>query len=84
VELEQLCIQYPCHSPDSPHGPSHTKPWLYLYGDSVSNPTGLTIQRKSHVEDEALPAEERQRAVRRPLWILGFGVYISSNVFGSG
>lgn len=45
---------------------------------------GLTIQRKSHVVDEALPPEERRRAVRRPLWIIGFAVYISSNIFGSG
>lgn len=45
---------------------------------------GLTIQRKSHVQDEALPIEQRTRAVRRPLWIIGFAIYISSNIFGSG
>ncbi|BEI86783.1 hypothetical protein CcaverHIS002_0701290 [Cutaneotrichosporon cavernicola] len=44
---------------------------------------GLTIQRKSHVQDEALPLEHRTRAVRRPLWIIGFAIYISSNIFGS-
>ncbi|BEJ13058.1 hypothetical protein CspHIS471_0302320 [Cutaneotrichosporon sp. HIS471] len=44
---------------------------------------GLTIQRKSHVQDEALPLEQRTRAVRRPLWIIGFAIYISSNIFGS-
>ncbi|KAL7421954.1 hypothetical protein Q5752_003726 [Cryptotrichosporon argae] len=44
---------------------------------------GLTVQRKSHVDDEARPVELRRRAIRRPLWIIGFAVYISSNIFGS-
>lgn len=44
---------------------------------------GLTIQRKSHVQDEALPVEQRTGAVRRPLWIIGFAIYITSNIFGS-
>ncbi|KAL1411657.1 hypothetical protein Q8F55_002622 [Vanrija albida] len=44
---------------------------------------GLTIQRKSHVDDAERPPELRKKAIRRPLWIVGFAVYISSNVFGS-
>ncbi|KAJ7103538.1 hypothetical protein B0H15DRAFT_812630 [Mycena belliarum] len=44
---------------------------------------GLTIQRKSHVLNEALP-EHRQRVEhRRPLWLLGFAIFISSNIIGS-
>ncbi|KAF8168102.1 hypothetical protein B0H34DRAFT_45699 [Crassisporium funariophilum] len=44
---------------------------------------GLTIQRKSHVLNQALP-EHRQRAEhRRPLWLLGFTIFFSSNIIGS-
>lgn len=35
------------------------------------------------MQDELKPPEERVRAIRRPLWIAGFAVYITSNVFGS-
>ncbi|KAH9944369.1 uncharacterized protein BXZ73DRAFT_39840 [Epithele typhae] len=44
---------------------------------------GLTIQRKSHVLNQALPEEEQKPETRRPLWLLGFAVFISSNLFGS-
>ncbi|KAI0073129.1 hypothetical protein K474DRAFT_1666969 [Panus rudis PR-1116 ss-1] len=44
---------------------------------------GLTIQRKSHVQNQALPEECRKVEHRRPLWLLGFGIFISSNLFGS-
>ncbi|OCH96139.1 hypothetical protein OBBRIDRAFT_365605 [Obba rivulosa] len=44
---------------------------------------GLTIQRKSHVLNQALPEGERKAEYRRPLWLLGFGIFISSNLFGS-
>ncbi|CAG8667370.1 4330_t:CDS:1, partial [Paraglomus occultum] len=45
---------------------------------------GLTIQRKSHVLNENLyPKEKRRSACRRPLWHLGFEMYIISNVIGS-
>ncbi|KAF9478516.1 hypothetical protein BDN70DRAFT_835894 [Pholiota conissans] len=44
---------------------------------------GLTIQRKSHVLNQSLP-EHRQRVEhRRPLWLLGFLIFISSNILGS-
>ncbi|KAJ3515403.1 hypothetical protein NLJ89_g1779 [Agrocybe chaxingu] len=44
---------------------------------------GLTIQRKSHVLNQSLP-EHRQRVEhRRPLWLLGFAIFISSNILGS-
>ncbi|KAJ8522583.1 hypothetical protein ONZ45_g878 [Pleurotus djamor] len=44
---------------------------------------GLTIQRKSHVLNQRLPEDEQIVEHRRPLWLLGFAVFISSNVLGS-
>ncbi|KAG7450521.1 uncharacterized protein BT62DRAFT_927801, partial [Guyanagaster necrorhizus] len=44
---------------------------------------GITLQRKSHVLNERLPEEEKCVEHRRPLWLLGFAVFISSNVVGS-
>lgn len=43
----------------------------------------MTIQRKSHVQDESLPLAQRRRPIRRPLWLLGFGIYITSNIFST-
>jgi hypothetical protein len=43
----------------------------------------LTIQRKSHLANEALPPNERLRDWKRPLWLTGFGIFISSNLFGT-
>ncbi|KAL1741875.1 hypothetical protein HDZ31DRAFT_44476 [Schizophyllum fasciatum] len=44
---------------------------------------GLTIQRKSHVINEGLPECERKVEHRRPMWIVGFLIFISSNILGS-
>ncbi|KIK70979.1 hypothetical protein GYMLUDRAFT_33078 [Collybiopsis luxurians FD-317 M1] len=44
---------------------------------------GLTIQRKSHVLNQQLPEHEKRLEYRRPLWILGFAIFISSNILGS-
>ncbi|KAJ6621744.1 hypothetical protein B0H10DRAFT_2215090 [Mycena sp. CBHHK59/15] len=44
---------------------------------------GLTVQRKSHVLNEALPEHEQHVEHRRPLWLLGFAIFISSNIIGS-
>ncbi|KAG8948996.1 hypothetical protein FRC03_000501 [Tulasnella sp. 419] len=44
---------------------------------------GLTIQRKSHVLNQEVPEEQRRVEHRRPLWLLGFGIFISSNILGS-
>ncbi|KAJ3779226.1 hypothetical protein EV361DRAFT_818615 [Lentinula raphanica] len=44
---------------------------------------GLTIQRKSHLLNQRLPEHEQRLEHRRPLWILGFGIFISSNILGS-
>ncbi|KAG6911965.1 hypothetical protein DXG01_000213 [Tephrocybe rancida] len=44
---------------------------------------GLTIQRKSHVLNQLLPEHQQRLEHRRPLWLLGFAIFISSNVIGS-
>ncbi|KAN0124759.1 hypothetical protein V8E52_001311 [Russula decolorans] len=44
---------------------------------------GLTIQRKSHVLNQALPEDLQRVEHRRPLWLLGFLIFISSNILGS-
>lgn len=44
---------------------------------------GLTIQRKSHLQNDSRPADQQRKAHRRPLWLLGFAIFISSNLFGT-
>ncbi|KAK7468896.1 hypothetical protein VKT23_003393 [Stygiomarasmius scandens] len=44
---------------------------------------GLTIQRKSHVLNQDLPESQQRLEYKRPLWLLGFAIFISSNVVGS-
>ncbi|KAH8835770.1 hypothetical protein DL96DRAFT_1575550 [Flagelloscypha sp. PMI_526] len=44
---------------------------------------GLTIQRRSHVEDQNLPLGQQRSEYRRPLFLLGFSIFISSNLVGS-
>ncbi|KAG6898102.1 hypothetical protein C0992_005429 [Termitomyces sp. T32_za158] len=44
---------------------------------------GLTIQRKSHVINQLLPEQQQRVEHQRPLWLLGFIIFISSNVIGS-
>ncbi|WWC69985.1 uncharacterized protein I206_103929 [Kwoniella pini CBS 10737] len=44
---------------------------------------GLTIQRKSHLNNSSLPFEKRKKPIKRPLWLIGFGIYITSNIFST-
>ncbi|KAK3847360.1 MAG: hypothetical protein J3R72DRAFT_431225 [Linnemannia gamsii] len=67
-----------------------TTPHNFLVGISIAVGTsfiqslGLTIQRKSHVINEAIhPKELRRQACHRPLWHLGFHTYILSNLTGT-
>lgn len=53
-----------------------------LLASSVQS-LGLTIQRKSHVLNQFLPEHQQRVEHRRPLWLLGFAIFISSNVLGS-
>lgn len=71
-------------------GSNGTTPNNFLVGISIAVGTsfiqslGLTIQRKSHVINEAIhPKELRRQACHRPLWHLGFHTYILSNLTGT-
>ena len=51
-------------------------------GTSAIQSVGLTLQRKSHIINELSPVEQRRAACRRPLWHMGFAIYLISNVTG--
>ncbi|KAG1749978.1 uncharacterized protein EDB91DRAFT_1334289 [Suillus paluster] len=44
---------------------------------------GLAIQRRSHVINSQLPEQDQKVEHRRPLWLIGFAIFLTSNVFGS-
>ncbi|KAN0065902.1 hypothetical protein ACQY0O_001035 [Thecaphora frezii] len=44
---------------------------------------GLTIQRKSHLQNEALPTPQRRTEWKRPLWLFGFAVFLCANIGGT-
>jgi len=50
---------------------------------SLVQSLGMTIQRKSHILNDELPIDQQHVEHRRPLWLLGFAIFISSNVLGS-
>ncbi|KZO93441.1 hypothetical protein CALVIDRAFT_539889 [Calocera viscosa TUFC12733] len=50
---------------------------------SLIQSLGLTIQRKSHLLNDALPPHQQRPDWRRPLWLFGFGIFISTNFLGS-
>ncbi|KAG9094402.1 hypothetical protein FRC06_010837 [Ceratobasidium sp. 370] len=50
---------------------------------SLVQSLGLTVQRKSHLLNQACAEEDRRPDYRRPLWLIGFGIFISSNILGS-
>ncbi|KAG0028270.1 hypothetical protein BGZ81_004897 [Podila clonocystis] len=75
---------------DSPPDNSGSQAHNFLFGISIAVATsfiqslGLTIQRKSHIINEAIhPKELRRQACQRPLWHLGFHTYILSNLTGT-
>ncbi|KZT53642.1 hypothetical protein CALCODRAFT_43769 [Calocera cornea HHB12733] len=50
---------------------------------SLIQSLGLTIQRKSHLLNDALPLAAQRPDWHRPLWLFGFGIFISTNFLGS-
>uniref|UniRef100_V5EKB0 Uncharacterized protein n=1 Tax=Kalmanozyma brasiliensis (strain GHG001) TaxID=1365824 RepID=V5EKB0_KALBG len=44
---------------------------------------GLTIQRKSHLLNESLSPARRVTEWRRPLWLVGFAIFLIANVGGT-
>ncbi|KAF9428229.1 hypothetical protein BGZ94_003050 [Podila epigama] len=81
---------HPVHFNDGGQPDDGSAPHNFLFGISIAIATsfiqslGLTIQRKSHVINEAIhPKELRRQACQRPLWHLGFHTYILSNLTGT-
>jgi len=50
---------------------------------SLIQSLGLTLQRKSHVNEESLLPHQRRRPFRRGLWRLGLAIFLASNILGS-
>ncbi|KAH9824974.1 hypothetical protein DFH28DRAFT_1091439 [Melampsora americana] len=44
---------------------------------------GLTIQRKSHLQNDRLPFHLKKPDYARPVWLIGFIIYFSFNILGS-
>ncbi|KAK9454087.1 magnesium transporter NIPA-domain-containing protein [Dipodascopsis uninucleata] len=52
---------------------------------SAAESFGLTMQRKSHMLEEAKPLGEVQRPpYKRKRWIFGMALFLAANIFGSG
>ena len=44
---------------------------------------GITIQRRSHIQNERLPESQRQPEWLRPLWVIGFVIFLGANISGT-
>ncbi|UZJ54595.1 hypothetical protein CBS101457_003915 [Exobasidium rhododendri] len=44
---------------------------------------GLTIQRKSHIQNASLPDTRQRSEWKRPLWLIGFAIFIVANIGGT-
>ncbi|KAJ8584315.1 hypothetical protein M405DRAFT_798173 [Rhizopogon salebrosus TDB-379] len=44
---------------------------------------GLAIQRRSHVLNSQLSEQDQKIEHRRPLWLIGFAIFMTSNILGS-
>jgi hypothetical protein len=43
---------------------------------------GVVLQRKSHIVNDNLPENKQKNALKRPLWQVGFWMYVISSVIG--
>lgn len=50
---------------------------------SVLQAFAITLQRRSHIFNDAEPLELQRSAFRRPMWVTGFLVYTIANIIGS-
>lgn len=50
---------------------------------SLVQSLGLSLQRKSHLLTSAQPAHLQRPTYKNPLWLVGFAIFISSNVVGT-
>lgn len=72
-------------APDEPAAPVSV-PVAIVLGlvASFVQSLGLTIQRKSHVQNASLPAHQQVGSEwRRPLWLFGFAIFIIANIGGT-
>lgn len=44
---------------------------------------GLTVQRKSHIQNASLPDSKQKSEWKRPLWLVGFAIFIVANIGGT-
>ena len=52
-------------------------------GASVANAAGVAITKLDHTRNEKIPPAQRRRDWLRPLWLLGLGLYVISQLVGS-
>jgi hypothetical protein len=50
---------------------------------SVVQAFAITLQRRSHIFNDAEPPELQRSAFRRPMWVTGFLTYTIANIIGS-
>ena len=44
---------------------------------------GLTIQRKSHIQNAHLSQQQQRSEWKRPMWVIGFVIFIVANIGGT-
>ncbi|KAL1924176.1 uncharacterized protein VTP21DRAFT_7211 [Calcarisporiella thermophila] len=44
---------------------------------------GMTLQRKSHIANDALPENQREHPLRRPMWLIGFISFVLASSIGA-
>lgn len=79
---DQLPQPHPLPAPDGAHFSLILGISLGLLASFIQS-LGLTIQRKSHLQNERLPIHSRKPDYARPVWLMGFLIYLSFNVLGS-
>ncbi|WAQ83434.1 hypothetical protein PtA15_3A804 [Puccinia triticina] len=76
-------------SPSDSEPAEHPAPFNLALGISLGllasfiQSLGLTIQRKSHLQNDRLPPASRKPDYARPVWLVGFTIYFSFNILGS-
>ena len=43
----------------------------------------MAFQRKSHLQNDKYPIEDRKSALKRPLWVASFATFLTANIIGS-
>lgn len=80
---------HPMASPSDSEPAEHPAPFNLALGISLGllasfiQSLGLTIQRKSHLQNDRLPPASRKPDYARPVWLVGFTIYFSFNILGS-